>query len=114
MIILFFLQFNLILSLNFPQNKDVCVNKPGRKRKIFLNLKISEGPGSLGMDNPLWDPLPVEVCELLYEDMVLEQQRPPRAHAETVELVPHWGPVSRGETVWILNEKISQQFQDSF
>ena len=66
------------------------------------------------MDNPLWDPLPVEVCELLYEDMVLEQQRPPRSHAEAVELVPHWGPVSRGEAVWILNEKISQQFQDSF
>ena len=78
------------------------------------HLKISEGPSPLGMDNSLWDPLPVEVCELLYEDMILEQQRPPRSHAEAVELVPHWGPVSRGEAVWILNEKISQQFQDSF
>ena len=79
-----------------------------------MHLKISEGPGPLGMDDPLRDALPVEVGELLDEDMVLEQQRSPRPHAETVQLVPHWGPVSRGEAVWILNEEILQQFQDSF
>ena len=79
-----------------------------------MHLKISEGPGPLGMDNSLRDALPVEVDELLDEDVVLKQQRPPRPHAETVQLVPHWSPVSRSEAVWILNEEILQQFQDSF
>ena len=58
------------------------------------------------MDDPLRDALPVEVCELLDEDVVLEQQRPPRPHAQAVQLVPHRGPVTCGQPVRVLNKKI--------
>ena len=58
------------------------------------------------MDDPLRDSLPVEVGELLDEDVILEQERPPRTHAQAVQLVPHRGPVTSGQPVWVLNKKI--------
>ena len=64
------------------------------------------------MDDPLRNPLSVEVGELLDKDVILEQERPPRPHAEAVQFVPHRGPVRRGEPVWVLNKIIL--FQNSF
>ena len=64
------------------------------------------------MDDPLRNPLSVEVGELLDKDVILEQERPPRPRAEAVQFVPHRGPVRRGEPIWVLNKIIL--FQNSF
>jgi hypothetical protein len=42
---------------------------------VFVNLEISEGSRAFGVDEPLWNPLSIEVSYLLEELEVLQKSR---------------------------------------
>ena len=82
-------------------------SSPHRKVTQILYLKVTKGPGTLGVYNSLWDSLPVEVCELLHEDVVLQQDGTSGAHSETVELVRHRGSMSCRQLVGELHRRLA-------
>ena len=81
--------------------------KSPQKSHTNSHLKVTKGPGTLGVYNSLWDSLPVEVCELLHEDVVLQQDGTSGAHSETVELVRHRGSMSCRQLVGELNRRLA-------
>ena len=65
---------------------------------VLGDLKVAEGTTSLGMRLALWDPLAVEVRHLLYQVVILQQDRTVWSYGECVFVAGYGNPgvVRRG------------------
>jgi hypothetical protein len=69
----------------------------GQRRHRRVDLEVAVGRRAPGVDHPLGDPLVIEVGDLLAEDEVLEERRPPRALGQGVVVVADRRPLVGGQ-----------------
>ena len=80
---------------------------------IMSDLKVTKSTSALGMDNPRWDPLSIEVGHLLEEDMVLDEEGSAGADGHRVELVSDRSSMACGQRNHLLESIVTKEITQS-